>query len=194
MKAMRAKPFMDLSGETVERLRRGIPGVRHWIERYIADPVHVYRTLDPERFRRLPAYFSPALLQKVRVATVERIEVAPVTHLGPFVAEFEQVPTMIIAASAKNHIFILPGAAESESAYVPQLVRIIQWDEIGTDLFLFAYFVLLAEVGFRNSPLIDLPLRIGGAFDRGEAVPDLEETIRRETREIVEPYRALLVS
>ncbi len=185
---------MDLPRETLERLRRGLPGVRHWIERYLADPVHVYRPLDLEQFRRLPLYFSPAVLGRVRIATVERIEVAPVSHLGPFVAEFEQIPTVITAASAKDRIFVLPSSAESESAHVPQLVRVIQWDEVGTNLFLFAYFALLAEVGFRQSPLIDMTHRIGAAFDRGEPLPDLEAAIRREMREIVAPYRTLLRS
>ncbi len=80
---------MNLPPETRERIRKGVPGIRHWIDRYLADPVHVYRALDLERFRRLPRHFSPRTLEKVRVATVKRIEVSPVSHLGDFVAEFE---------------------------------------------------------------------------------------------------------
>ncbi len=178
--------------EKLRKIREGIPPVRDWIARYIADPAHVYRPLDLERFRRLPLHFSAEILGKVRVATVERIEVAPVAHLGPFVAEFEQAPTIVTAASAQDRIFVLPVSEESESVHFQQVVRLVQWDEAGGDLFLLSYFSLLAEVGFRRSPLIDLIYRLGAAFDRGETLPGLEDDIRRRTREIVAPYRDAL--
>ncbi len=178
--------------ESLDALKEKLPEIRDWVSRYVKEPRHVFRPLDLERFRRLPLYFSRPVLERTMVAVVERMELPPFRVLGPRFAELEELATVLVAVNYEGRVFILRQAVESESAYILPLVRTVQWEQVGSDLFLLAYFGTLAKNGYRWNPFIEMAHRLSAAFDRGEPIPDLEERIRRETLALVEPYRPFL--
>ena len=102
------------------------------------------------RFRRLPRYFSPELLNTASVVITHPLPVPPLTAMGlTEFAAFERQPMGGI--TYLDTYFLLPGGANDESLHFHELVHVIQWRVLGLENFLSLYAAGLAERGIRTA-------------------------------------------
>jgi len=169
--------------EAVARFRRALPSVVAWIDNYIATTGADARPVSEAGFQRLPQFFPPTRLASSKVVVVGRVAAPPLGSFGlTGFRDFESMP--MAGVTYKDTFFVTQNGRSNESIHFHELVHVVQWDELGPDAFLLLYGVGLAQHGYRASPLEAMAYRLQAAFDRGEALPGLESTIRKETRQL----------
>jgi len=142
-------------------------------------------SVDSMNFKRLGDYFSKETLAQSRAVFVDKVVLPPLSQMGlSFFASFEQ--TAYSGITYKNTFFLAPEAHARESVWFHELVHVVQWDELKPELFLITYAIGLVTKGYRDSPLESMAYVLQSLFDENRTIPDLEQTIRNETRIIAE--------
>lgn len=166
----------------IEKMRVALPALRSWVDRLLVDYANRVEPVSSPDFCRLPDHFSPEILQRARVVTVSTVPFPPLSQWG--LSEFSALEAMPVAGITFDDTFFVRQDCRTESLYFHELVHVVQWDELGADHFLMAYGVGLLQCGYAHSPLERMAYDLQQAFERHRAMPELERTIRRETRSI----------
>jgi hypothetical protein len=162
-----------------------LPLVTDWIDAYIQSHQQKAAPVTSFDFKRLGDYFSVALLSRSRVVLVDRVTLPPLSDMGlSFFSPFEHTPYSGI--TYKNTFFLAPDAHFRESTWFHEMVHVLQWDELGPELFLVTYAIGLLEKGYRDSPLEAMAYDLQSMFDENKKIVDIESRIRNKTRKIAQ--------
>lgn len=165
--------------DVIQRFQAALPGVRQWIDEYIAAHADHARVVGTLGFARLPACFPSQLLDRAKVVTVPHVPFPPVERLGlPELAPVHQVS--FAGITFKDTYFLRQGHA-SESLHFHELVHVVQWDTLGVDNFLLAYGVGLVRFGYQQSPLEQMAYSLQRGFDTRALPPGLVDVIKTKT-------------
>jgi len=137
-------------------LRFRIPFIRSWIYTTLAAHAQAARPvgeiIEAQGFRRLPAYFDEAFLQRVRCASVERVPVPPLASMGlGFLVGIESRRWAGITLG--DTYFVDRHCESSESLHFHEMIHAVQWESLGFDPFIRAYAAGLLRRGYARSPL-----------------------------------------
>lgn len=137
-------------------LLSALPQVEKWIDRTLAQHASQARPVrDFVRefgFSRLPQFYSPDILSRMKVVVVDKVPVPPLSKLGlPGFDDFEKMDAAGI--TYKDTYFVKAGEERRESLHAHELVHTLQWEQLGPQAMLAMYAAGLSEKGYRDSPL-----------------------------------------
>jgi hypothetical protein len=168
----------------LERYRERLPMVSKWIEKTLGEHASGAQIVASFGFKRLPQYYSHALLDRTKVVVVDRIPVPPLRSLGlPEFAAFETQPMGGI--TYLDTYFLQAGTERNESIHFHELVHVVQWQTIGPEKFLLTYAMGLALHGYRNSPLEAMAYDNQARFDKTATVYAVEPLVKSETLDLI---------
>jgi len=153
-----------------ERMTIALPRVQAWIEDLIAEHTPRASAAADAGFPRLREYFGDEVLRELKVVSVKRIPVVPLTGFG--LPEFAAVEHMAVSGITYRGMCFLHESMMSESTCFHELVHALQWKTLGWN-FLIVYGIGLVEFGYARSPLEAAAFDYQRMFERGERVPDL---------------------
>ena len=142
------------------------------------------RGLTSEEVGAFEGYFSVALLRRVRVAEVERIELwAPFGGIGRRLARRGGVVGSPAGLALDDLVVVATGAGakvDRASLLFHEMVHVVQWAVLGRAQFLREYVGSWAAAGWSywGIPLEAMAYEMQGRFDAGERF-DAEREVRR---------------
>ena len=166
-----------------ELLLAKLPQITWWIDQTLVAHAVEARPVAEFGFKRLPGFFSTALLAHTKVVTLEHVPVPPLVAMGlPEFAGFEQGDYAGI--TYKDTYFLQNSQAPNESIHFHELVHVVQWGHLGVERFLLAYAAGLAANGYRNSPLEAMAYTLQEYFDQNGKPGDVETAVKNKLSEL----------
>jgi hypothetical protein len=167
----------------LESLLPKLPLMINWIDRILAAHAGEARVVGSLGFKRLPSFYSSALLSRAKVVALEHIPVPPLAEMG--LAEFGDFESgNYRGITFKDTYFVQASHLDDESLHFHELVHVVQWAHLGVNKFLLTYAVGLATSGYRNSPLEAMAYEIQQYFDEGGKPGDVEAAVRSKLSEL----------
>jgi hypothetical protein len=155
------------------------PKMEDWIQHTLKSHANGMRSVSSFNFKRLPFYFSDALLRSASVVVVEEIPIPELQQLGfPEFAAFER--QAMSGVTYLNTYFVESRCALQESLHLHELVHVVQWEVLGPSSFLMLYAAGLVEFGYHNSPLEGMAYRHQGRFETDPRPYTVERQVRSE--------------
>jgi len=166
--------------DVFSRITAGLPLVRSWVDDVVNE--HAARAIRASEldFGRLDGYFSEAVLQGTRVASVDRIPIPPLSSFG--LPEFAAVEQMAVAGITFKDLCLIHQSLASESVHFHELVHAVQWRALGVDDYMLTYAVGLLQYGYAQNPLEVVAYDLQSQFDRHLPAADAEAIITSEAR------------
>jgi len=166
-----------------ESLISKLPLIIRWIDHTLAEHAAAARPIVSFGFKRLPQFYSSALLLKAKVVAVDAVPVPPLRSLGlPEFGAFELGNYRGI--TFKDTYFVERHHEDDESLHFHELVHVAQWARLGAENFLLAYAEGLAIYGYRHSPLEAMAYDFQNDFDQNCPPFDMESAICAKLNEI----------
>jgi len=157
-----------------------LPTILAWIRQTLEAHSHLKRPVASFGFRRLPQYFSTAILNSASVVVVDPLPVPPLSELG--LTEFPDLEMATKGGVTYRDTSILqPACARSESVHFHELVHVIQWAVLGPERFLLLYADGFDRFGYRLCPLEAMAYDQQRRFDAWEPPYPVEEEVRTQT-------------
>jgi len=154
---------------TEKEFRSVYPLIAGWIQKTLAEHASAARPVASLGFSRLPHYYDAQLLVSSMVVIVPRVPVPPLSAMG--LTRFSEFEGLDMAGiTYLNTYFVRADQSRSESLHFHELVHVIQWRLLGSEMFLARYADGLERFGYRNSPLEVMAYNLQDRFDR-EARP-----------------------
>lgn len=163
-----------------ETLISAIPAVNTWIDKYIDRHSQERVKLIDAGHPRLSENFTPQLLNNSYYVLVSNIEAPPLAEFGLGELSFFEEGSFG-GITFKDTFFV---TYITESLCFHELIHVIQWDELGAEMFPLLYGAGLAQYGYRHSPLEEVAYSLQERFDRGENIQGLESIVRSHCREL----------
>lgn len=162
---------------TPEEFRSKYPILIGWINKTVAAHAPLSKPVSGLGFRRLPSYFSAALLSAARVVHVDRLPMPPLSQMGfTQFTEWERIEYGGI--TYMDTFFVTPGEVANEALHFHELVHVIQWRALGPESFVAAYAEGLERFGYRSSPLEEMAYGLEDRFKYSTDTFDAEEAVR----------------
>ena len=169
----------------ITNLKPFIAKVDAWIDGYIDAHSNERTRVSELGFPRLPAYFTPDILDNAYVVYTDHVKSPPLQELGlDGFSFFESMDPEGI--TYKDTFFITPDQKDRESIHFHELIHIIQWDELSAEKFILTYGANLLVSGYRRHPLEAIAYDLQAEFDQGRPIPGLESRVRSHCRELAE--------
>lgn len=167
--------------DVLVRVRRALPDIRRWMSDLHARHASASVASGTLGFERLPSYFPAALLKGARAVTVEKIPFPPVSVLG--LPEFEGMARIPMAGITFGHMYFVQQEQDREAIHFHELVHVVQWAALGLDAFLSTYALGMLEHGYELSPFEVAAYDLQARFERGDALPEVVESIQWHANE-----------
>lgn len=167
-----------------QELLLSISRIRDWIEEYLKAQQERRVPIDSMGFPRLPQFFSPGLLSGSYVVSVDRVDLPPLSGFGLQGFSFFESQEYS-GITYKDTYFLVHSRINDESLHFHELIHVIQWDELGPDMFLLLYGLGLFEQGYRKSPLERNAFSLQKSFREGRDLARAETTVRQHCRYLV---------
>ena len=169
---------------TAQQFQTIYPHVINWIRDTLANHAVQAQIVASVGFRRLPLYFSPALLASTKFVAVDRAPMPPLSAFGlSQFAAFEQGDYDGI--TYLDTFFVRRHRATDERLYFHELIHVLQWRLLGPERFLAAYADGLEAFGYRNSPLEVMAYDAEEAFVRTAQPFDAEKLVVEQLGKIL---------
>lgn len=163
---------------TPEQFQRVYPYLTGWIATTLRNHTQWAQSVSSAGFKRLPLYYSPALLARAKFVPVAKVPVPPLTAMGlPQFADFEHMNAGGI--TYLDTYFVQQNQVASERLHFHELIHVVQWTILGPERFLAAYADGLEKFGYRDSPLETMAYDAEEAFVLGGEPFDAEARVRR---------------
>jgi hypothetical protein len=161
-----------------DRYLRFLPTILNWVQQTLAAHAGERRAVSSFGFRRLPHYFSEALLNTASVVLTDRLPVPPLSALGlTEFSDFEYRPMDGITYKDTYFLRASPAAID-ESLHFHELVHVVQWQLLGPEDFLLLYASGLSERGYLECPLEAMAYEHQRRFEAGEPPYSVESEVR----------------
>lgn len=156
--------------------------IRAWIDGTLRAHANEARTvasvIEACEFRRLPDYFDPSFLARVKCVTIERVPLPRPAEIGlKLFAGYGS--KRYVGITYRDTYFVSRRFARQESLHFHELVHAVQWDCLGTERFLAAYAEGFLRRGYARSPLEIMAYDLQYRFETDPA-PYAVETLVRE--------------
>ena len=159
------------------------PVVLSWIQQTVAGHEGSAKTVASKGFKRLPSYFSQELLEAVKVVSVARVPVPPLSSVGlQRFRDFERTDWEGITYI--DTIFLKRTRAADEVLHFHELIHAVQWRLLGPERFLRMYADGLEQFGYHNSPLEKMAYTAQREFSRSKQPFDAQALILHELRQL----------
>jgi hypothetical protein len=159
-----------------EEFRSFYPQVISWIERTLQAHEKDMKPAASLGFARLPKYFSAGLLASTNVVVVDHVPKPPLSSMGlSRFADFEHGNADGI--TYLNTFFVNRSSAAVERLYFHELIHVVQWRLLGSEIFLAAYAAGLEAFGYRDSPLEKMAYDAEDSFVRSVLPFDAERLV-----------------
>jgi hypothetical protein len=166
---------------TPEEFRAKYPVLIGWITQTVAAHAGSARPVASFGFRRLPAYFSPALLASARVVPVDLLPMPPLSQMGlTQFTEWERIEYGGI--TYLDTYFVTHGELANEALHFHELIHVVQWRLLGPERFIAMYADGLERFGHRSSPLEVIAYDLEDQFRASKAVFDAEAEVGARLR------------
>jgi len=160
------------------KLNELLPPVIDWIDATLANSANEARPVASFGFARLPRFYTPNYLNRVKVVVVDRVPAPPLAGHG--IPEFDKFISGDYAAiTLKDTYFIQTRHVGDESTHFHELVHTVQWSHLGAEQFLLAYATGLIKYGYRDSPLENQAYSLQKIFDAKGEPFDVEVEVRK---------------
>lgn len=162
----------------VDPIRAAVPHVLAWIrETLVANSPHSRPILD-YRFPRIPSFYPARLLEEITVVEVDRVPFPPLRALGLLqFADLEHGEYSGITFGSTY--FVRRDRADQEEIHFHELIHVVQWRELGEELFLLAYAAGFLEAGYERSPLEAMAFALQADFSLGVSTFECEKEVKR---------------
>ena len=161
---------------TPEEFRAKYPVLIGWIRQTVAAYAERARPASGFGFRRLLAYFSPALLASARVVPVDVLPMPPLSQMGlTQFTEWERIEYGGI--TYLDTYFVTQNELANEALHFHELIHVIQWRLLGPERFIAMYADGLERFGHRSSPLEVIAYDLQDRFGTSAAVFDAEAEV-----------------
>ncbi|MDQ6630705.1 MAG: hypothetical protein M3Y82_02980 [Verrucomicrobiota bacterium] len=174
---------------TPKEFEERYPRILEWIEQTIAQHVSQACTIASLGFKRLPDYFSAAVLGSAKVVYVLDLPKPPLSALGlSQFSEFENMDGSGI--TYLDTFFSREEMRGNEPHHFHELVHVIQWQALGPKQFLQKYADGLERMGYRNSPLEVMAYTLENVFRNSSNPFDVAAIVRDQLAELFQPYES----
>jgi len=157
-----------------------LPEIIRWIDSTLASYARDRRPVRSFGFRRLPRYFSEAMLATAGVVLVENVPTPPLSALGlnEFTTFEMQDPAGI---TYRDTYFLQAKYGDAESLHFHELIHVIQWRILGPERFLLLYAKGLARHGYAEAPLEKMAYVHQTRFDVEQSSYAVEAEVVQQT-------------
>lgn len=163
------------------------PRARRWVQQSIHQSRSIAQPMASMGFDRLGRWFSPRLLDQVRVVVAERTPRLPLEDWG-FPEGHDLTPTNPAGLTLGDVVFIKRGCERDESLMFHELVHVVQWRGLGLGPFIAFYGLELIERGYAEHRLEIMVRDLQAAFDAGAAPFDAQAEAARRTRKAAREF------
>lgn len=165
-----------------ESLIPKLPLIIAWIDHTLAEHAAAARPIMSFGFKRLPQFYSSALLLRAKVVVVDAVPVPPLRSLG--LSEFGAFELgNYRGITLKDTYFVERYHEDDESLHFHELVHVVQWARLEAENFLLAYAEGLVTYGYRNSSLEVMAYDFQNDFDQNCPAFDVESAICAQLNE-----------
>ena len=155
------------------------PLLAGWIERTLRSHALEMRPVASTGFKRLPLYYSSALLARAKYVPVDRCPTPPLVSMGlEQFRDFEEMNPGGI--TYLDTYFVHQTHVTSERLHFHELIHVVQWLTLGPEKFLLAYADGLERYGYRDSPLEVMAYDAEEKFALGGQPFDTEKFVREQ--------------
>ncbi|HEY4247095.1 MAG TPA: hypothetical protein VGM64_09580 [Lacunisphaera sp.] len=164
---------------TPEVFRKIYPLMAGWIDNTLSSHVEKARSVASTGFKRLPLYYSSALLARAKFVPVDRCPTPPLASMGvELFRDFEEMNPAGI--TYLDTYFVHQRHVTSERLHFHELIHVVQWFVLGPEKFLATYADGLERYGYRDSPLEVMAYDAEAAFALGGQPFDAEKLVREQ--------------
>lgn len=162
---------------TADLLLEKLPLVKQWIDTTLKAYASYAIPISDYNFQEIPKYFSQNTLTSVKVVTLEKVPMPPLTQMGlSQLGDFEK--GNYLGVTYLDTYFLVEQEAHKESLHFHELCHVVQWDCLGIDRFLMLYALGLLQYGYRNSSLETMAYEYQAIFEKKGTPFNIEKQIR----------------
>jgi hypothetical protein len=128
-----------------------VPQYHHWVSEMLKQHEDQMKPIDTQRFPRLKNFFQAKTLESARCVVVDQLPFFPWEQFGlPEPEGMELEDNSFIGITYRNTYFVLASANHDESLHCHELVHVVQWQQLGNDLYPLLYGLDVFEKGYEE--------------------------------------------